>query len=461
MPWPYASYPSALPHVIGVGAVCAERLRARLLEPDAVFNDVAAPATASSRRCRDGLTAERPSCVDQGYSPCGPKDFRRRQRARRSRRRSCRRRRRSCSPFVPKLTPDQVAALIEHSTGRRDRRHRLHAAVPSAATAAPGGGARRPAALESLVREAAARRPLRVERRRGQPSGQRCSATPSHAQGDARLLGRSGRRLQVYLAGEGASRRPPCAARSVRRRTSSSGVRAPSTSRACHRAPDSAPRRARRLPARTSGSTSAAETTGWYYVEVKMGAAGLGPLHAPHRQASMTAVRVGVQLPEVERDVRWPEYVSMAQAAEEVGFDSIWLGDHLLYRGDGREERGPWEAWTLLSALATVTSRVTLGPLVACASLPSAGADREDGGDRRRDLGRSLRPRARRRLGRVGARDLRAARSSVAYRGSRSRSRSSAGCSPASASRSRAATAAADDAVLLPKPARPVPLMAG
>jgi alkanesulfonate monooxygenase SsuD/methylene tetrahydromethanopterin reductase-like flavin-dependent oxidoreductase (luciferase family) len=85
-------------------------------------------------------------------------------------------------------------------------------------------------------------------------------------------------------------------------------------------------------------------------------------------------MRLGIQLPEVEREVRWPEYLALARAAETAGFDSIWIGDHLLYRGDdGRPERGPWEAWTLLSALAAATERVRLGPLVACAAFHPPG----------------------------------------------------------------------------------------
>jgi alkanesulfonate monooxygenase SsuD/methylene tetrahydromethanopterin reductase-like flavin-dependent oxidoreductase (luciferase family) len=87
----------------------------------------------------------------------------------------------------------------------------------------------------------------------------------------------------------------------------------------------------------------------------------------------MAPVRVGIQLPEVEREVRWPEYLAMAQAAEAVGFDSIWVGDHLLYRGDDGGETGPWDAWTLLAALAARTERVQLGPLVACTAFHPPG----------------------------------------------------------------------------------------
>jgi alkanesulfonate monooxygenase SsuD/methylene tetrahydromethanopterin reductase-like flavin-dependent oxidoreductase (luciferase family) len=87
----------------------------------------------------------------------------------------------------------------------------------------------------------------------------------------------------------------------------------------------------------------------------------------------INGLEVGVQLPEVERTVRWPEMLEIAETAEACGFASVWVGDHMLYRGDGRDERGPWDAWALLAAIAASTERVKLGPLVASTAFHPPG----------------------------------------------------------------------------------------
>lgn len=78
------------------------------------------------------------------------------------------------------------------------------------------------------------------------------------------------------------------------------------------------------------------------------------------------AVKIGLHLPENERIVGWQETVGLVRAAEDGGLDSIWMPDHLLYRSTTGETTGPWECWSMLCAVAAITTRIELGPLVFC-----------------------------------------------------------------------------------------------
>jgi alkanesulfonate monooxygenase SsuD/methylene tetrahydromethanopterin reductase-like flavin-dependent oxidoreductase (luciferase family) len=82
-------------------------------------------------------------------------------------------------------------------------------------------------------------------------------------------------------------------------------------------------------------------------------------------------LKLGLILPEAERDMGgktagWSDYVAMARLIEDMGIDSIWFVDHLLYRGDATtiEQQGVRECWSILTGLAAVTERVELGSLV-------------------------------------------------------------------------------------------------
>jgi alkanesulfonate monooxygenase SsuD/methylene tetrahydromethanopterin reductase-like flavin-dependent oxidoreductase (luciferase family) len=65
------------------------------------------------------------------------------------------------------------------------------------------------------------------------------------------------------------------------------------------------------------------------------------------------------------RTARWKDMVAITRHAENVGFDSVWNNDHLYYRYGAQESPiGTWECWSLLAALAAVTSRVEIGTIV-------------------------------------------------------------------------------------------------
>ncbi len=61
------------------------------------------------------------------------------------------------------------------------------------------------------------------------------------------------------------------------------------------------------------------------------------------------------------QNVPWEELVKRWLSVEELGFDSLWVADHFV---NYESPMSPWlEAWTLLAALASRTSRIRIGTI--------------------------------------------------------------------------------------------------
>lgn len=74
-PWPWASYPAALPHVIGVSALTQSGNVPDFSNRDPIFNDISAPGSGIFSTFPSALTALRPTCPDQGFSDCGTDEY--------------------------------------------------------------------------------------------------------------------------------------------------------------------------------------------------------------------------------------------------------------------------------------------------------------------------------------------------------------------------------------------------
>jgi hypothetical protein len=291
-PWGYAGYPAALPHVVGVSAVARDGSVPSFSNRDVLYDDIAAPGEDIFSTLPRALTVgTRPGCVLQGYSDCGPIEFRKGDGTS------------FAAPQVsaaaalllaaePQLQPDQVAALLTRS----------------AADAEPASGCDRcSSGRDSLTGWGVLDVASAIKTLDGTfPDADRFEANDEAATA-ARIWGRRGQRIRatidywddqvdVYKIKLRRGQRLVAKLRGPRGTDTNLFLWKPGTRRVSGAAVD------RRLLAAQSKSPGSfeqihvrAQVSGWYFLEVKVSSAGAGryslSFRKRHRQAALQAAR--------------------------------------------------------------------------------------------------------------------------------------------------------------------------
>lgn len=69
---------------------------------------------------------------------------------------------------------------------------------------------------------------------------------------------------------------------------------------------------------------------------------------------------------------KWAKSVEVAQLAEQLGYDSIWVYDH-FHNVPRPAHEAVFECWTSIAAISQLTSRIRLGQMVGCNSYRNPG----------------------------------------------------------------------------------------
>ena len=95
----------------------------------------------------------------------------------------------------------------------------------------------------------------------------------------------------------------------------------------------------------------------------------------------MTSLTFGVFVPQgwkmelssiPDPQEKWAKAIEIAELAEEVGYDSLWVYDH-FHNVPVPAHETMFEAWTTLAAISQRTSRIHLGQMVGCAPYRNPG----------------------------------------------------------------------------------------